>query len=367
MSVDSLALSQDTEPRMQLSEFDFELPPEYIAQHPVTPRDHSRLLVVHPSALDHCHVYDLPNYLNPGDMVVLNNTRVINARLMGRRSTGATIEIMLIERRDDGDWLALIRPAKRVENGECITVHPTVSVTIIEKNCVAIDSHSAPLHRVRLVTELPWDEALTVAGQLPLPPYIRRPVNHEADTDRYQTIVATSPGAVAAPTAGLHFTEELMFNLRQKGVSIETITLHVGIGTFKPISVEDISQHRMHEEYYCVSESTARAINQAKSKGGRVVAVGTTVIRCLESASTNGQLRAGDGRTSIFIRPGYRWQLVDGLVTNFHLPKSSLMVLVSAMAGMDRIRSAYQAAIANRYRFFSYGDAMLIWANSSDD
>lgn len=349
---------------MNLSEFDFDLPPDSIAQFPVTPRDHSRLLQVSQSCTDH-HFYDLPHILRPGDVVVLNDTKVIPARLFGKKPSGGEVEIMLVEPGTDAEWLALIRPAKRVKTGDIVKISNQLSVEIIEKNaCPQLDVDAAPLHRVRLNTPLDWEEALGIDGHIPLPPYIRGGKSDDQDRERYQTVVAKQLGAVAAPTAGLHFTDDLMFKLRAMGVCIETITLHVGIGTFRPIATENLALHRMHQEHYVVPESTANAIHCAKQSGHRVIAVGTTVTRCLESATRHGMVVPGPGSTSIFIRPGYQWQCIDGLITNFHLPKSSLIVLVSAFAGIDPIRHAYRYAIRNGYRFYSYGDAMMLWAAS---
>lgn len=299
--------------------------------------------------------------MRSGDVLVMNDTRVINARLIGNRETGGRIEILVVDRQGDGLWLALIRPAKRVSEGDIIRISDEVSVQIVQKNVVQASDHSAPLHQVRLVTDLHWAEALSRAGQIPLPPYIRNGMSTSDDTERYQTVVAKNPGAVAAPTAGLHFTDALLQQLRDNGVTIQTITLHVGYGTFKPISVDNLDDHQMHEESYFILEQTADVVTTAKREGRRVVAVGTTVTRCLESAWDGGALRSGEGSTALFLKPGSRINVIDGLVTNFHLPRSSLLVLVSALMGIDDIKLGYADAISRGYRFYSYGDAMLLW------
>ncbi len=309
----------------------------------------------------HRHFYDLPDLVQAGDVIVMNDTRVINARLMGTRPSGGRVEILLVERLPDDDWLALLRPAKRVSEGDDVVISSEVSVRIIQKNMVSSSDHSAPLHRVRVMTSLPWAEALERVGQVPLPPYIRNGVAHASDLERYQTVVARMPGAVAAPTAGLHFTDELLDRLRAMGVTLCTITLHVGYGTFKPISVTNLDDHRMHEESYFISEDTAACVTRAKKEGRRVIAVGTTVTRCLESAWASNEIRAGAGSTALFLRPGSTVHVIDGLITNFHLPRSSLLVLVSALMGIERIKSGYAEAISRGYRFYSYGDAMLLW------
>lgn len=317
-------------------------------------------MVVADDHLTDLHFFDLPGCLRSGDVLVLNDTRVINARLIARRPTGGQTEILLVDRQPDGDWLALIRPAKRVSNGDVLVVSPQLSVQIIEKNSVDTGDGTAPMHRVRLLTDQNWEDALAESGNVPLPPYIRDGMAKLEDQTTYQTVVASTPGAVAAPTAGLHFTESLLAQLRAMGVSVCTITLHVGYGTFKPISAEVLDDHRMHEERYSISEETAAIVTAAKQEGRRVIAVGTTVTRCLESA-WQGQVISGPGATSLFLRPGSKMQVIDGLITNFHLPRSSLLVLVSALVGIDRVRSAYSAAISRGYRFYSYGDAMLLW------
>ena len=346
---------------LQLSDFEFELPEHAIAQVPMVPRDHSRLMVLSNEGRSHRHFYDLPELVRSGDVIVMNDTRVINARLMGTRLSGGRVEILLVERQPDDDWLALIRPSKRVAEGDEIAISPEVSVRIIQKNAVSSSDHSAPLHRVRLMTSLPWAEALERVGQVPLPPYIRNGVAQVDDLERYQTVVARTPGAVAAPTAGLHFTDELLDRLRSMGVIIWSITLHVGYGTFKPISVTNLDDHRMHEESYFISEDTAAAVTRAKKEGRRVIAVGTTVTRCLESAWGSDGIQSGAGSTALFLRPGSSVHVIDGLITNFHLPRSSLLVLVSALMGIEQIKSGYAEAISRGYRFYSYGDAMLLW------
>ncbi len=348
---------------MNLDEFDFELPENRIAQFPADPRDSSRLLVVSPNgALAHHHFYELDGLLQPGDVVVMNNTKVIPARIRAFRQTGAAIEVLLNQQVSDGDWMALIRPAKRVRQGEKLWIGPDFELEIVEKNAVCPADGSTPLHRVRLIAA-DWVRALDAYGQVPIPHYIRGGIAGKSDLDRYQTVVANQPGAVAAPTAGLHFTDDLMFRLASKGVNLQTITLHVGYGTFKPISVSDITQHAMHEERYHISESVAGAITRAKEGGHRIIAVGTTVIRCLESAWGGDRLVPGNGATSIYIYPGYKFNVINALITNFHLPKSSLFVLVSALMGVEVMQYVYRVAVQLDYRFYSYGDAMLLWPN----
>lgn len=359
-----------------LSSYDYELPMERIAQTPLSPRDCSRLLVVH-SLIHHAHhiFRDLPHLLQPGDLLVLNNTRVIPARLYGRKSTGAPVEVLLLEERHNSCWLALVKPGRRLKAGAKICFephkHPEHPPT-----AAPFTGGETPLLPMLTATVLARDEAtsgrllqfdvppgvslvglLDQYGQIPLPPYI---TNSQALPEQYQTVYAHNPGAVAAPTAGLHFTPELLEQCRERGIKQASVTLHVGVGTFRPVEVEDITCHNMHGEWLEVPASTVEQIRETKASGGRVIAVGTTVVRALEGAAADGELQPFCGKTELFIYPGYQWRVVEGLITNFHLPRSSLLMLVSAMVGRQRLMDLYQEAIAHNYRFYSFGDAMLI-------
>jgi S-adenosylmethionine:tRNA ribosyltransferase-isomerase len=333
------------------SDFDYELPPASIAQE-AAPRGESRLLVLdREGAGRHAQVRDLPSLLRPGDLLVLNDTRVIPARLFGRRagSTGK-MELLLIERLSDREWDALVKPGRRARPGTVIELDSTLSAEVVDKR-------EDGRHRLRFSE--PVEPHLDRLGHVPLPPYIHRPDTQE-DRDRYQTVYARSPGAVAAPTAGLHFTERLLEEIATAGIGIARVTLHVGIGTFKPVSAERVEEHRMERERYEIGAEAAETIRRAR-EGGRIVAVGTTVVRTLESAALarGGEVLPGAGSTEIFITPGFRFQVVDALLTNFHLPRSTLLMLVSAFAGRERILAAYEEAVREGYRFYSYGDAML--------
>jgi S-adenosylmethionine:tRNA ribosyltransferase-isomerase len=332
-------------------DFDYDLPAASIAQEPA-PRGESRLLVLDRQGPGrHSRVRDLPRLLHPGDLLVLNDTRVIPARLYGRSAGGGRMEILLIERVAERDWDALVRPGRRARPGAMIELAEGLTAEVIDKR-------EDGRHRLRF-TE-PVEPHLDRLGHIPLPPYIHRPDTPE-DRERYQTVFARQPGAVAAPTAGLHFTAKLLEEIAAAGVEIVRVTLHVGIGTFKPVSAERIEEHRMESERYEIGEETAGAIRRARAAGRRIVAVGTTVVRTLESAAQEGggEVRAGSGATRLFITPGYRFQVVDALLTNFHLPCSTLLMLVSAFAGRERVLAAYEEAIREGYRFYSYGDAML--------
>jgi S-adenosylmethionine:tRNA ribosyltransferase-isomerase len=334
-------------------DFDYELPAASIAQEPA-PRGGSRLLVLDRGGAErHAHVRDLPRLLTPGDLLVVNDTRVIPARLFGRRAGGGgRMELLLVERLGEREWSALVKPGKRARSGTAIELAPGLDAEVIDK-----DEEG----RFRLRFSEPVEPHLERLGHVPLPPYIHRS-DTAADRERYQTVYARSPGAIAAPTAGLHFSEELLREIEEAGVPIARVTLHVGIGTFKPVSAERIEEHRMDRERYEIDEEPAAAIRRTRERGGRVVAVGTTVIRTLESAALvgGGEVRAGAGATELFITPGFRFQVVDALLTNFHLPRSTLLMLVSAFAGRERILAAYEEAIRAGYRFYSYGDAMLV-------
>ena len=411
----------------QLSSYDYDLPESFIAQSPASPRDHSRLLVVRRTVrttlgeaqvslvdggadggadeeiganfvgsefvYDHRCFFNLVDYLQAGDLLVLNNTRVIPARLYGykRLPTHAPpnpnpslVEVFLLERRQDNQWLALVRPGKRLRPGATIQFGPTADGCLICGHIQAIDPEtggriidfevyelpdfvsdggqvpwellSVDISRLPRSERLLWD-ILPTLGAVPLPPYIS---NDQVDPERYQTVYSDRPGAVAAPTAGLHFTPSLLSQLEQMGVKQAFITLHVGVGTFRPVEVEEITTHQMHGEWIEVSEETVAQIQDTKAKGGRVIAVGTTVTRALEGAAQDGMLKPFQGKTSIFIYPGYEWRVIDGLITNFHLPKSSLMMMVSALIGRTTLLALYEEAIAQQYRFYSFGDAMLL-------
>lgn len=340
---------------MNITDFDYSLPEELIAQEPVRDRDSSRLLVVRldREGFEHRRFTDLCDYLEPGDTLVINDTKVIPARLMGiKENTGASVEVLLLKQLDARRWEALVRPGKRVRAGARL---------IFKKDLLAgriLGETSYGGRIVEMDFEGCFEEILDGLGVMPLPPYIKKPL---LDKDRYQTIYARLAGSAAAPTAGLHFSEELLGRIRAQGVTVAPVLLHVGLGTFRPVKAADITRHRMHEEYYEVPEETAALIAAAKERGGRIIAVGTTTTRCLESAADeNGRLRPGSGWTGIFIYPGYKFKVIDGLVTNFHLPKSTLLMMVSALAGREKILAAYREAVERRYRFFSFGDAMLI-------
>mgnify|MGYP001630458507 FL=1 len=332
-----------------LSDFDFELPETLIAQYPLEKRSASRLLVVHDEQLTDSHFHHLIDYLDKDDLLVFNNTRVLKARFFGVKATGGKIEILIERILDNRTALAKIRASKSPKDNSTILIDGQLDVTV--------QGRQGEFYILRFPSDI--FAILEQYGHLPLPPYIDRAADAYDET-RYQTIFAREPGAVAAPTAGLHFDEELLDRLEQKGIRTAYLTLHVGAGTFQPVRSENLSEHKMHTEWYTIPQETVDAVRAAKAAGRKVVAVGTTSLRALESASRTGQLVAGSNETDLFITPGYRFRTVDHLVTNFHLPKSTLLMLVSAFAGYERIRKAYAHAIAQRYRFFSYGDAMLL-------
>ena len=340
---------------LKTSDFYFDLPQELIAQDPLEDRSASRLLVLHreTGAVEHHTFKEITQFLRPGDCLVLNNTKVLPARLLGtKEDTGAAIEVLLLKRRENDVWETLVKPGKKARPGTRLTfgdgsLRAEVLEVVEEGNRL-----------IRFFYEGIFEEVLDRLGEMPLPPYITHKLE---DKNRYQTVYAKYEGSAAAPTAGLHFTEELLQEIREMGVKIAFVTLHVGLGTFRPVKVEDLSAHHMHSEYYEVTEETAETINRTKEKGGRVICVGTTSCRTIESAAgEDGRVRAGCGNTEIFIYPGYRFKVLDCLITNFHLPESTLVMLVSALAGRENVLAAYQEAIAERYRFFSFGDAMLI-------
>lgn len=347
-----------------VNSYDYHLPESYIAQTPVTPRDHSRLLVIDsPTTHQHQHFYDLPQWLNSGDLLILNNTKVIPARLHGYKTTGAAVEVLLLEEKEQNCWLALVKPGKRLQVGVKIqfssrfSENELLQATIIEKD----ETRGGRLLQFHLPEDTPLMSILDKYGEIPFPPYV---TDTEANPEQYQTVFAEKSGAVAAPTAGLHFTDELLGRLAEKGINQAQVTLHVGMGTFRPVEVETITDHKMHEEWIDVSEETMAKIRETKAQGGRVIAVGTTVVRALEGAvAAQGDLKGFCGKTDLFICPGYSLQVVDGLITNFHLPRSSLLMLVSAFVGRERLLSLYESAIAHQYRFYSFGDAMLILDN----
>ena len=346
-----------SEPGRRTSDYDFHLPPERIAQAPVERRDASRLLVVDRATgtLAHRTFADLVEYVAPGDALVLNETRVFPARLKGTRATGSPAEVLLLTPHggEEKVWTALVRPGSKLKPGRTVEIAPDFSVEILE-------STPGGERIVRLHTPLPLAEALDRWGEVPLPPYVERGAT-EADRERYQTVYARERGSVAAPTAGLHFTPELLAAIEAKGVRIVRLVLHVGVGTFRPVETDDPAQHRMHSEWYHVPAEAAAELNETRAAGGSVWAVGTTVTRTLETvADEHGTVHAGEGWTDIFIRPPYRFRAVDHLVTNFHLPKSTLLMLVSAFAGYDLTMRAYREAIEAGYRFYSYGDAMVL-------
>ena len=342
---------------LKTSDFLYELPPELIAQDPLPERSASRLLVMgrESGEIEHRHFTDLTTYLRKGDCLVLNDSRVIPARLYGvREDTGGAVEVLLLKRLEDSCWERLVRPGKKARPGMRLTfgeglLHAEVLELMEEGN-----------RRIRFSCEGIFEEILDRLGEMPLPPYITHKLPRE-QRERYQTVYSRVEGSAAAPTAGLHFTEELLDRIRELGVDTVFVTLHVGLGTFRPVKAENVTDHHMHTEYCEISEDAARRINACHAAGGRVICVGTTSVRTIESmAEENGLLKAGSRDTDIFIYPGYRFRIVDGLITNFHLPGSTLLMLVSAFAGREHVLAAYEEAVKERYRFFSFGDAMLL-------
>lgn len=335
---------------MQLTDFDYHLPGDLIAKEPLTRRDLSRLLIVNHEQLIEKQFSDIIEYIDQDDLLVFNNSKVLKARLFGKKPSGGKIEILIERILDEQNIIAHVRSNKTVSVGLEILLPDTqkIRVTKILDGLFRL-SFESPLNIIKYLEQF---------GHIPLPPYINR-VDTPEDINRYQTVYAKPYGSVAAPTAGLHFSHSLLNKIEQMGIKTAFITLHVGSGTFKPVSVNDISQHKMHSEYYSVNKKTIELINHAQAKGGKIIAVGTTSLRTLETIANNGMI-AGDGETDIFITPGYKFKLVEKLITNFHLPKSTLLMLVSAFAGIDNIKKAYRFAIENKYRFYSYGDAMLL-------
>ncbi|MEG4170131.1 MULTISPECIES: tRNA preQ1(34) S-adenosylmethionine ribosyltransferase-isomerase QueA [unclassified Microcoleus] len=379
-----------TEMDWSLDGYDYELPPSRIAQNPVVPRDSSRLLAVDsPSSHQHRIFRDLPDLLQPGDLLVLNNTRVLPARLYGHKPNGPAVEILLMEERQHNCWLALVKPGKRLKLGSKIEFDPIAPACEDSTTtpCCCLPDATMPPHRRRLTAtvierddatggrllefDIPTDENLVKFldeyGHVPLPPYIE---NSQASAEQYQTVYADRLGAVAAPTAGLHFTEELFSRLEQRGIEKTFVTLHVGVGTFRPVEVADVTTHKMHGEWVEVPAATVEKIRETQARGGRIIAVGTTAVRALEgaaAASGDFSLQPFCGPTNLFIYPGYKWRVVEGMITNFHLPRSTLMMMVSAMIGRPRLLDLYREAIEHQYRFYSFGDAMLILPAAKKD
>jgi len=344
-----------------LISYDYKLPPERIAQNPAFPRDSSRLLAVtSPETHQHLVFRDLPELLKPGDLLVFNNTRVIPARLFGTTENGAQVEVLLLEEQETGQWLALVKPGKRLKPGTKIQFKPHVQEEHLplEATVLSIDpSTGGRVLKFALAGHQSLLERIKSFGTVPLPPYIK---DSQAEAEQYQTVYAKRSGSAAAPTAGLHFTKELLDQLQTGGILQAFITLHIGVGTFRPVEAEHIQNHSMHGEWVDISPEVVSQIEQTKANGGRVIAVGTTVTRALEGAAQTGILQPYCGKTTLFIYPGYQWRVVEGLITNFHLPKSSLMMLVSALIGRQRLLNLYEEAIAHHYRFYSFGDAMFI-------
>ncbi len=343
---------------MKTSDYSFDLPEELIAQTPIEPRDHSRLMVLdrQTGGITHRHFYDVIDFLKPGDLLVVNDSRVIPARLYGiKADTGAAVELLLLEQKDADCWETLVKPGKKCRLGAQFTFQDILKATVVE---VKEDGNRIVRFTYNKEKYKSIYEILDVIGQMPLPPYIKEKL---ADKERYQTVYSREVGSAAAPTAGLHFTPELLARIEQKGVKLARVTLHVGLGTFRPVKAENITEHHMHSEHYELPQETANLILQTKAAGKRVIAVGTTSCRTLESAAEYyDTLHGCSGYTDIFLYPGKSFRVIDGLITNFHLPESTLIMLVSAFAGYDHTMMAYREAVRERYRFFSFGDAMLI-------
>ena len=341
---------------MKTSDFNYDLPEELIAQTPVEPRDHSRLLVYHRSSgqIEHKHFYDIIDYLNPGDALVINETKVIPARLLGvKEDTGVPVEVLLLRRRNATDWEALVRPGRRLRPGTVCSFGDGLLRCEVLDNVEEIGGRIVRFH-----CDGVFEEVLDRLGEMPLPPYIHEKL---ADANRYQTVYAKQEGSAAAPTAGLHFTPELLERIKAKGITVVPVLLHVGLGTFRPVKVENAEEHVMHSEFCQVTEEAAETLNRIRQAGGRIVCVGTTSVRTLETMATeDGIVHAGARDTAIFIYPGVKIKAVDALITNFHLPQSTLLMLVSALTGRDEALRVYGEAVQERYRFFSFGDAMFI-------
>ena len=341
---------------MKTSDFDYLLPEELIAQTPMEPRDHSRLLVYHrgDNTMEHKHFYDILDYLHEGDALVINETKVIPARLLGvKEDTGVPVEVLLLRRQNATDWEALVRPGRRLKPGAMCSFGDGLLRCEIMGNVEEIGGRVVRFHY-----EGVFEELLERLGEMPLPPYIHEKL---MDQTRYQTVYAKAEGSAAAPTAGLHFTPELMEKIKQKGVTVVPVLLHVGLGTFRPVKAEDVDEHKMHSEFYEVTQEAADTLNAIRARGGRLICVGTTSVRTIETAATEeGIIHAGSGDTAIFIKPGVKIKAVDALITNFHLPQSTLLMLVSTFMGRENALNTYNTAVAEKYRFFSFGDAMFI-------
>ena len=341
---------------MKTSDFDYYLPQELIAQTPATPRDSSRLLVYDRKTdkVEHKRFYDLPDYLKSGDVLVINDTKVLPARIYCYTAHGGKVELLLLKRRDLTDWEVLVKPGKKAKKGAVLTVNEELSVEILGN---AEDESGG--REIRFIFDGVFEDILERVGEMPLPPYITEKLK---DKTRYQTVYAKTEGSSAAPTAGLHFTEELLDKLKNKGVIIAKVLLHVGLGTFRPVKSDDLTDHHMHSEYYEIGEDAAEKINAAKREGRRIIAVGTTSVRTLESAADeNGLIKPVKANTEIFIYPPYKFKCVDALITNFHLPKSTLIMLVSALCTREKILELYKTAVDEKYRFFSFGDACFVF------
>jgi len=340
---------------LRVEDFDYELPPELIAQDPIPERDHSRLLVLdrRDGGILHKQFYHITDYLGPGDALVINNTKVIPARLRGTRATGGKSEVLLLRNLGDDTWECLVKPGQKTRVGDRLFFGEDGELVGTVVSRTGFGGRT-----VKWSYQGRWEEVLAKLGEMPLPPYIKKRLE---EPSRYQTVYARFPGSAAAPTAGLHFTPSLLAEVASTGCEVVELTLNVGLGTFRPVREENVEAHQIHEEYFQLSEHAASAVNRVKKAGGRICAVGTTVVRTLESCADEwGEVRGQSGPTRLFIYPGYRYKVVDRLITNFHLPKSTLMMLVSAFAGRDLIMKAYEEAVRERYRFFSFGDAMLI-------
>ena len=339
---------------MKVSEFNYNLPEELIAQHPYDKRDEARLMILdrENQKYEHKIFRDIIDYLKPGDCLVINNTKVIPARLYGKKDTGANVEFLLLKRIEGDVWEAMVRPGSKIKPGTKVSFGEGLLKAEV------LDVLEGGNRKVKFEYKGIFNEILDQIGLMPLPPYIKEKLE---DKDKYQTVYAKYDGSAAAPTAGLHFTEELLEKIKQKGVEVANVTLHVGIGTFRPVKVENIEEHQMHSEHYYIKKEDVEKINRAKQTGNRVIAVGTTSCRVLESvADENGMLKEVEGHTSIFIYPGYKFKCIDCLITNFHLPESTLIMLVSSLAGKDFVMNAYEEAVKEKYKFFSFGDAMII-------
>ena len=336
-----------------IEDYDYYLPEGYIAQKPKLPRDSCKLMVIERESgrISHHIFREIVEFLNEGDHLVLNDTRVIYARLKGKKKTGAQVEVFLLKEISPGIWETLVKPGKRLKKGAIVDFSGVIEGEIL-------DVKEEGIRIVKFTSSLPFKEAIKEVGEVPLPPYIKKKVE---DPELYQTVYSKKEGSVAAPTAGLHFTKNLFDILRKKGIKISYVTLHVGIDTFKPITTQDIRDHKMHKEYFEISEEVAEEINRTKREGGRIIAVGTTTVRTLESRTIEGRVIPGSGETDLYIFPGYKFRLVDGIITNFHLPKSSLLVMMAAWMGRELLFKSYREAIERGYRFFSFGDAMFVY------